>query len=1140
MRDEHFELKELNTPFIKEFCDQMPGGYFVYKAEGDERLLYANNAVFDIFGCDSEEEFRELTGYTFRGMVFPDDYSEISESILLQIASDEKKYDYVEYRIRRKDGTVIWVNDYGRYVDTEEYGGVYYVFISDITQKRVEREKENSKRETIIRALTRFYQSVWVIHDVESERWSLYYSENADRRRVIPEALREDSGKGRYSDDRIAFINAMVAPEDRERVEKEVSLPYILEQFKEKMQYSLTFLRRYDDGTPSQYFRIDIGKLEMPDNQIGVTIGFKNVDKEFRAVQNAQRMQLEADQTREENRKLAKQLENVTNVVSLVESYTSILSNMPALSFTKDMETGKYRTCNQAFAEYAHKSSPEEVVGHTDYDLFNRATADKFVEDDKKAMSINKPYVFYEDVLNGEGTEIRNLQTTKVRFIDSRGKLCVLGVCVDITEMIKTKAAEADARARQQELEARLVLHEQLLEEQKLREEQDKTITALVADYRSVYHVDLDADDAVCFRKDPEAHDQHPEGIHFPFFQGFARYANLYIDQNYRKGFLNFIDPRNIREKMKESRTLNYRYLIHREGKEYYEMISLANTIDSDGYDDQTVHAVELGLTIVDTEMRESIAKNEALVAALAAAEEANKAKTAFLSNMSHEIRTPMNAIIGLANLALQDNAVAPKTQGYLEDINASAHHLLSLINDILDMSRIESGTLVLRKEEFSFREMLEQINNLVLSMCMEKGLRYECRIIGSVSDYYIGDDIKLKQVLINILSNAIKFTDAPGNVTLTVERIKVYEGQSTLKFAVKDTGIGMDPSFIPRIFDSFSQENSSRKNKYGSTGLGMAITKNIVELMNGNVSVESEKGVGSEFTVVVTLKDSDHVGAASSFINPHDMRVLVVDNDKVAAEHARLVLEEMGIYADTCYNGKDALRKLRLQFIKNTPYNLVLMDWMMRGMNGLETAKKIRAQFDKQTTVIILTSFNWDEIMDEALSCGVDGFLPKPVFAAPVISEFERIARKNNIHMLQEKCRAELEGKRILLAEDVLINAEIVKQLLVMKDAQTDHAENGVKAVEMFADSAPGYYDAILMDVRMPEMDGLEATAAIRALDRADAQKVPIIAMTANAFDEDVQRSLQAGMNAHLSKPVEPERLYQTLQELIWEAQNS
>ena len=397
------------------------------------------------------------------------------------------------------------------------------------------------------------------------------------------------------------------------------------------------------------------------------------------------------------------------------------------------------------------------------------------------------------------------------------------------------------------------------------------------------------------------------------------------------------------------------------------------------------------------------MARNQALVEALTSAEEANKAKTAFLSSMSHEIRTPMNAIIGLDSLALNNEDLPAETREYLEKISESAGHLMSLINDILDMSRIEAGRLVLHKEEFSMHELLEQINTMVMTQCEDKGLKYECKVIGEISDYYIGDDMKLKQVLINILSNAVKFTDPPGEVSLTVEQTAVYRDHSSIRFRIRDTGVGMDKTFIPRIFDPFTQEDSSRNSKYGSTGLGMAITKNIVELMNGTISIDSEKGSGTEFTVVVTLTNSK-TGAAS----------------------------------------------------------------------------------DRQSTAAVTEG------------------------------------------------PADLKGRRILMAEDVLINAEIMKKIIETSEAEIDHAENGSIALDMFKNSEPGYYDAILMDIRMPAMDGLETTEAIRALDRPDAKTVPIIAMTANAFDEDVQRSLQVGMNAHLSKPVEPDKLYRTLEELI------
>ena len=816
----------------------------------------------------------------------------------------------------------------------------------------------------------------------------------------------------------------------------------------------------------------------------------------------------------------------------------SLLTFMPAMVFSKDAETGVYLSCNQSFAEYAHRASPEDVVGLTDFQIFDEVTAAHFVEDDQKALVMDAPHIFIEDVPDAAGNP-RHFQTTKVKFTDESGRLCTLGLCVDVTVMTRVKTAETEGRVKRQELQRRKNLQEQLLEEEKLRIEQDRMITALASDYRCVYHVDLDTNDGVCYRADPTDNEQTAEDLHFPYLERFTWYANHSIAESYREGFLKFIEPENVRAALARHPIIAYRYLAQRAGKEYYEMIRMAGVRHAEDRDDHVVHAVGLGLTVIDDEMRESMARNQALVEALNAAKEANKAKTAFLSSMSHEIRTPMNAIIGLDSLALKDEGISDRTREYLEKIGGSARHLLGLINDILDMSRIESGRLVLRKEEFSFSAMLEQINTMVMSQCSDKGLRFECRMIGHVAEYYIGDDMKLKQVLINILSNAIKFTDAPGSVTLTVAQTAVFDDQATLRFAIKDTGIGMSKEFLPKVFESFTQEDGSRNSKYGSTGLGMAITKNIVEMMNGTISVESEKGAGTEFTVVVTLKQCAHQGVSREYINPKEMRVLVVDDEEIAAEHARMVLEDAGIKADTCLGGREALHMLEVAHTKMEPYNLVLLDWRMPEMDGMETARQIRERYNNETTVIILTAYNWDEIMDEALHIGVDSFLAKPLFASNVLEEFERIARRNNMSLFKEKQRAELKGRRILLAEDIIINAEIMKQLIAMREAEIDHAENGRRAVDMFSGSPQGYYDAVLMDIRMPEMDGLEATRAIRALAREDAKTVPIIAMTANAFDEDVQLSLQAGMNAHLSKPVEPEQLYRMLEELIYEKEH-
>ncbi len=659
-------------------------------------------------------------------------------------------------------------------------------------------------------------------------------------------------------------------------------------------------------------------------------------------------------------------------------------------------------------------------------------------------------------------------------------------------------------------------------------------ITAMASDYRCVYYVVLDTDEGICYRTDHAFPNALAVDEHFRYMEKFTDYARRFVAEPYREGFLQFIDPDTVRERLSDELMISYSYLRIRDGVESYEMLRMAGVRRPEDRGDHIVHAVGIGFTDIDQEMRESMAKNEALRIALGVAEEASKAKTAFLSNMSHEIRTPMNAIIGLNSIALNDPETSEKTKEYLRKIDGSAHHLLSIINDILDMSRIESGRMIIRHEEFSFSKALEQVNTIISGQCRDKGLHYECRVSGKMDDHFIGDDMKLRQVMINILGNAVKFTPAGGTVTFVMEETARFDRKVTLRFIISDTGIGMSPEYLPKIFDPFSQEDSSSTSRYGSTGLGMPITKSIVELMNGTIAVQSEKGKGTTFTVTVTLGESDrrNPAAEAGDLQPHDMCVLAIDDDPIACEHARIVLGQVGISCETASSGTEALEMVKMRHARREDYNLILVDWLMPEMDGIETSRRIRGVVGSEAAIIILTSYNWDDVADEARAAGVDTFVPKPLFAGSVMNEFRAAFRRKNRTLLAGK--ADLTGRRVLLAEDVSVNAEIMMMILAARGMEADLAENGRIAVDLFTAHPAGYYDAILMDMRMPEMDGLEATRTIRALDRKDAKAIPIIALTANAFDEDVQRSMQAGLNAHLSKPVEPETLYRTLEGMI------
>ena len=703
--------------------------------------------------------------------------------------------------------------------------------------------------------------------------------------------------------------------------------------------------------------------------------------------------------------------------------------------------------------------------------------------------------------------------------------------------MLQHETKEAESRVKQKELEQRLELQEQILEKDRRQEQQSKMIAALASDYWSVYYLELDKDEGVCYQSHADLGESGLRvGERFKYLSAVTAYANRYITEQYLDEFLRFVQPESIINGLKKRNVISYTYMVKRQGKESYETARFAGVRNKSDKEGQVSYSVGACFVDSDAETRRAMEQQQALNDALSAAEEASKAKTAFLSNMSHEIRTPMNAIIGLDSIALNDPDISERTREYLEKIGSSAEHLLGLINDILDMSRIESGRLTLKNEEFSFRKLVDAVNTMFHSQCQDKGLTYRFNMTPDINEYYIGDNMKLRQILINILGNAVKFTDEGGEVQLQIERKAKFEGKSTLCFKISDTGIGISEDYLPYIYDAFSQEEDSSTNKYGSSGLGMAITKSLVEMMNGNILVESEKGVGTTFTVTITLSDSDRTeeGALADSIHPEDMTVLIVDDDPIARDHAQLILEKAGVITETAENGLQALEMVKLRHARREPYNLILVDWKMPEIDGIETTRMIRDAIGHESAIIILTAYRWDDILDEAVQAGVDSFLPKPLFAAAIMDEFKTAVKKKKLSEQDGQTKTDLRGRRVLLAEDMAINAEIMKMVLEMREIKADHAVNGRIAVELFTSHPEGYYDAILMDMRMPEMDGLEATRAIRASNRADAKTVPIIALTANAFDEDVQRSMQAGLNAHLSKPVQPEVLFETLESLI------
>lgn len=517
---------------------------------------------------------------------------------------------------------------------------------------------------------------------------------------------------------------------------------------------------------------------------------------------------------------------------------------------------------------------------------------------------------------------------------------------------------------------------------------------------------------------------------------------------------------------------------------------------------------------------------NRQLAEALQTAQIANNSKTTFLSNMSHDIRTPMNAILGFATLLARDAENPEKVREYTRKIAFSGRHLLSLINDVLDVSKIESGKVVLTIGEFSLSNMISSVDAIIRPAAKAKRQMFHVSVTGIKHENLVGDETRINQILINLLSNAVKYTQEGGDIWFRIIGLEQRSSQlEHIRIEVEDNGFGMTPEYLEVIFDAFTRAENSTTNKVQGTGLGMAITKNIVELMGGTIEVSSKVGKGTIFTVELELRIPEKQIDGNFWKENGIFHILAVDDDTDACENIRFLLESSGVRTDAAFDGEKAVDLVKKAAESGDDYQVVLLDWNMPGLSGVKAAEQIRAAVPKDICILLLTANDWDTIEEEAVHAGIDGFLAKPFFVTAFKTKLLEIYEEENKpdkKFVTSIEKADFSGLHFLVAEDNDINAEILMELLGAEGADCEIAENGKLALERFCESAVGEFDAILMDVQMPVMNGYEATKAIRALEREDAVTIPIIAMTANAFAEDVKDALNSGMNAHVAKPVE------------------
>ena len=678
---------------------------------------------------------------------------------------------------------------------------------------------------------------------------------------------------------------------------------------------------------------------------------------------------------------------------------------------------------------------------------------------------------------------------------------------------------------------------------QKIREEEERTekerqhmalVQALSIDYTLVCFFDLDTGRGYPLRV-ADGGRQKLEEIFLAgslFQECMERYIQQYVYAEDQTLLRQAVSPAWLEKELPEKRLCYANYRTGGGGgeMEYFQM----KAVCAGSWEKS--RGVVLGLRSVDEETRGEMEKKSLLEDALLQANRASKAKSVFLSNMSHDIRTPMNAIVGFTALAITHIEQREQVEAYLQKIMTSGNHLLSLINDILDMSRIESGKMHLEEAPCSLPDILHGLRNIIQADVHAKQLDFYIDAVDVVNEEICCDKLRLNQLLLNLLSNAVKYTPAGGIVSMRIiERQGAPAGYGSYDFYIRDTGIGMSEEFIARIFEPFERERNSTISGIQGTGLGMAITKNIVEMMNGSISVKSESGVGSEFLVSLTFRLNEGEKEPQAIPELTNLRALVVDDDFNTCDSVTYMLQQIGMRAEWTLSGKEAVLRTRQAVMRQDNYCVYIVDWLLPDMNGVEVTRRIRKEMGEDVPIIVLTAYDWSDIEEEAREAGVTAFCSKPLF----LSELRRCLRSVISAETPElvsaaKVDPERHTGRILLAEDNELNQEIAQAILEEAGFTLDVAENGEIAVQMMRHSEPGYYRLVLMDIQMPVMDGYAAAKAIRALPDRELASVPILAMTANAFEEDKQAALKCGMNGHIAKPIHIGKLMETLDEIL------
>ncbi|MDD5883256.1 MAG: response regulator [Firmicutes bacterium] len=966
-----------------------------------------------------------------------------------------------------------------------------------VGMRRITAERE--KRETqdnLILALSMAYDNVYSIN-LDTDEMVCYR---------MGSAMRDRYGKrfasGSYTRNVEAYIRNEVYSGDRYLFDRIAGTEQVDSLMKDRQSYSFHYRVWRDDRL--QYFQCQIVRPSQSRRE--VVLAFKNVDEEKRQ-ELAQQKELEDALLKVEKANAALR-EEMTIVDALSQEYHSL--------FKIDAETGSislYRTDGMGM----DRGLLSNLMKPGDYEKVLSGYIEAYVipEDRERIREATRLQSLLQRV-----PDVGLYKTGYRRNMDGRIAFFEMNVVKTVNENGKITFVlgirNVDEETRRQLKQARQM------------ETQREIIDGLASEYYSVLLVNLWDDTVTAYRAEDE--DGRAIAEHFRkndgcWSKGICDYAQTWLPEAGRADFLEMLSLERLR---RNGEDYSFTYEKRTEEGVMYLQARVAFVPDPQGG-----FAAVVGTRNVDDLIKKERQQEAALQEAFDAAEAANRAKTNFLSNMSHDIRTPMNGIIGMTAIAAAHIDDKERVQDSLQKINQASKHLLSLINEVLDMSKIESGKVDLVEEEFNLSDLIDNLLTMTSSQIEEHHHELSVNISGVTHEEVTGDSLRIQKVFTNLMGNAVKFTPDGGKIRLSISEKPTSQAKvGCYEFVFEDNGIGMSKDFLDRIFEPFARAEDGRVNRIQGTGLGMPISRNIVRMMGGDIKVESEPGVGSRFTVTMYLKLQDTADIRyDKFV---DLDVLVADDDALSLESCCSMLNDFGMKADGVSSGTEAVKHIVLHHEQKRDYYACIIDWKMPDMDGIATTKAIRRAVGKEVPIIIISAYDWSEIEQEARAAGANAFISKPLFRSRLAKTFNALVGEEE-NKEQETPIADLEsmnlaGHRALLVEDNELNAEIAAEILKMTGLSVEHAADGTEAVDKISGCEDGYYDIIFMDIQMPRMNGYDAARAIRAMNRNYCRQVPIVAMTANAFAEDVQAAKTVGMNEHIAKPLDWKILAKTL----------